>query len=78
MLSNIARIVKNISLIIYYKSMDKLNTFVDYLREWIKDFHHIHEQDDEETRWRKEYMLDVYDFSEVSSLNRNKWGLPTK
>ena len=58
--------------------MDKLNTFVDYLREWIKDFHHIHEQDDEETRWRKEYMLDVYDFSEVSSLNRNKWGLPTK
>tara|TARA_R110000824_G_scaffold23779_1_gene84593 strand:+ start:1429 stop:1665 length:237 start_codon:yes stop_codon:yes gene_type:complete len=78
MLSNIAIIVRNISLIIYYKTTDISNTFVEYMREWIVDGRveydilttgdideHIHP--DREQEWRDE-----------PKIYRNRWGFPTK
>ena len=71
MLSNIACIVRNISLIIYYKTTDISNTFVEYMRVWIVDgqVEYIDEP---------RYISQDYEDRVEESLKRNKWGFPTK
>ena len=71
MLSNIACIVRNISLIIYYKTTDISNTFVEYMRVWIVDgrVEYIDEP---------RYIHQDYEDRVEESLKRNKWGFPTK
>ena len=71
MLSNIAYIVRNISLIIYYKTTDISNTFVEYMREWIVDGRVEYETIDE-------HIHQDYEDRVEESLKRNKWGFPTK
>ena len=73
MLSNIAYIVRNISLIIYYKTTDISNTFVEYMREWIVDGRVEYETIDE-----PRYISQDYEDRVEESLKRNKWGFPTK
>ena len=73
MLSNIAIIVRNISLIIYYKTTDISNTFVEYMREWIVDGRVEYETIDE-----PRYIHQDYEDRVEESLKRNKWGFPTK
>jgi|TARA_R110002110_G_scaffold311495_3_gene525045 signal transduction protein with GAF and PtsI domain len=73
MLSNIAIIVRNISLIIYYKTTDISNTFVEYMREWIVDGRVEYETIDE-----PRYISQDYEDRVEESLNRNRWGFPTK
>tara|TARA_R110001599_G_scaffold310565_1_gene517739 strand:+ start:68 stop:289 length:222 start_codon:yes stop_codon:yes gene_type:complete len=73
MLSNIAIIVRNISLIIYYKTTDISNTFVEYMREWIVDGRVEYETIDE-----PRYISQDYEDRVEESLKRNKWGFPTK
>ena len=71
MLSNIAYIVRNISLIIYYKTTDISNTFVEYMRVWIVDGRVEYETIDE-------HIHQDYEDRVEESLKRNKWGFPTK
>lgn len=71
MLSNIACIVRNISLIIYYKTTDISNTFVEYMRVWIVDGQVEYETIDE-------HIHQDYEDRVEESLKRNKWGFPTK
>ena len=71
MLSNIACIVRNISLIIYYKTTDISNTFVEYMRVWIVDGRVEYETIDE-------HIHQDYEDRVEESLKRNKWGFPTK
>ena len=73
MLSNIACIVRNISLIIYYKTTDISNTFVEYMRVWIVDGQVEYETIDE-----PRYISQDYEDRVEESLNRNRWGFPTK
>ena len=73
MLSNIAIIVRNISLIIYYKTTDISNTFVEYMRVWIVDGRVEYETIDE-----PRYISQDYEDRVEESLKRNKWGFPTK
>jgi len=73
MLSNIACIVRNISLIIYYKTTDISNTFVEYMRVWIVDGQVEYETIDE-----PRYIHQDYEDRVEESLKRNKWGFPTK
>ena len=73
MLSNIAIIVRNISLIIYYKTTDISNTFVEYMRVWIVDGQVEYETIDE-----PRYISQDYEDRVEESLKRNKWGFPTK
>tara|TARA_B110000902_G_C14043426_1_gene488758 strand:- start:353 stop:574 length:222 start_codon:yes stop_codon:yes gene_type:complete len=73
MLSNIACIVRNISLIIYYKTTDISNTFVEYMRVWIVDGQVEYETIDE-----PRYISQDYEDRVEESLKRNKWGFPTK
>ena len=73
MLSNIAIIVRNISLIIYYKTTDISNTFVEYMRVWIVDGRVEYETIDE-----PRYISQDYEDRVEESLNRNRWGFPTK
>ena len=73
MLSNIACIVINISLIIYYKTTDISNTFVEYMRVWIVDGQVEYETIDE-----PRYIHQDYEDRVEESLKRNKWGFPTK
>ena len=78
MLSNIAYIVSNISLIIYYKTTDISNTFVEYMRVWIVDgrveYDILTTGDIDEPR----YISQDYEDRVEESLNRNRWGFPTK
>ena len=69
MLSNIAIIVRNISLIIYYKTTDISNTFVEYMRVWIVDGR---------VEYIDEHIHQDYEDRVEESLKRNKWGFPTK
>ena len=69
MLSNIACIVRNISLIIYYKTTDISNTFVEYMRVWIVDG---------QVEYIDEHIHQDYEDRVEESLKRNKWGFPTK
>ena len=75
MLSNIARIVRNVSLIFYYNITDISNTFVEYMREWIVDYRRTVRYIDE-PRYDYEDNYDIEDYN--SSLNRNEWGLPKR
>ena len=76
MLSNIACIVRNISLIIYYKTTDISNTFVEYMREWIVDGRV--EYDILTTGDIDEHIHPDREHRVEESLKRNKWGFPTK
>jgi len=76
MLSNIACIVRNISLIIYYKTTDISNTFVEYMRVWIVDGQV--EYDILTTGDIDEHIHQDYEDRVEESLKRNKWGFPTK
>ena len=63
MLSNIARIVRNVSLIFYYNITDISNTFVEYMREWIVDYRRAVRYIDEPRYIRQDYE-DSYDISD--------------
>ena len=81
MLSNIARIVRNVSLIFYYNITDISNTFVEYMREWIVDYRRTVRYIDE-PRYDYEDSYDIKDYSSPSGgesnyvIKRNEWGLP--
>ena len=88
MLSNIARIIRNISLIIYYKSMDISNVIVDYIRGWIVDYRKSLRYIDNPRYIYQDYededSYDVNDYVTYTSsppsgeplIKRNKWGFP--
>ncbi len=88
MLSNIARIIRNVSLIIYYKSMDISNEFVEYLRGWIGDYRRSLRYIDNPRYIYQDYKEEdsVSDYVEYTSspssgesnyvIKRNEWGFP--
>ena len=63
MLSNIARICRNISLIIHYKLMDISNTFVEYIITWMENYKKSLKYIDEPRYIRQDYE-DSYDISD--------------